>query len=82
MGLLLVLLFVRVHVCEGGRERERVCVHEREREGRVGGFAPAQLLRLSLGKEKEGAVQRRKSIHGLRFSASSGRKSPLLSGIR
>lgn len=45
-------------------------------------FAPAQLLRLSLGKEKEGAVQRRKSIHGLRFSASSGRKSPLLSGIR
>lgn len=74
-------------VREGGRktERESVCVYERGRERggeRARRFAPAQLLRLSLGKEKEGAVQRRKSIHGLRFSASSGRKSPLLSGIR
>lgn len=70
-------------VREVDRERERECggggETGRERERR---FAPAQLLRLSLGKEKEGAVQRRKSIHGLRFSASSGRKSPLLSGIR
>lgn len=27
MGLLLVLLFVRVYVCEGGRQRERACVY-------------------------------------------------------